>query len=55
MATKVMRKCVVISNKNGGPVVFAKTPNRNDKCHCNSDKKYKNCCMLSDEQKLMGK
>jgi len=22
--------------------------NPNDKCHCNSDKKYKKCCMLKD-------
>jgi hypothetical protein len=22
----------------------------NDKCHCNSDKKYKKCCFLKDEQ-----
>ena len=25
----------------------------NDKCHCGSDKKYKKCCFLSDEQERL--
>ncbi|MBV7296923.1 PBPRA1643 family SWIM/SEC-C metal-binding motif protein [Enterovibrio paralichthyis] len=26
------------------PIVFEKTPNRNDPCSCGSGKKYKKCC-----------
>ncbi len=24
---------------------------RNEKCHCNSGKKYKKCCLIADENK----
>jgi len=27
------------------PIIAAKEPGRNDKCHCGSGKKYKNCCI----------
>ncbi len=26
-------------------------PGRNDMCHCNSGKKYKNCCMAKEQRK----
>ena len=29
----------------------ARTPGRNDPCHCGSGKKYKNCCLDKDEAK----
>ena len=28
-------------------VLGFKEPGRNDKCPCNSDKKYKNCCFIN--------
>jgi hypothetical protein len=34
---------------------MAKKPERNDPCHCGSNKKYKNCCMEKDNSKLGSK
>ena len=33
------------------PVRAAKKPGRNDPCPCGSGKKYKNCCLLKEDQK----
>jgi hypothetical protein len=30
-------------------------PNRNDPCHCGSEKKYKNCCQEKDEKNVSSK
>jgi hypothetical protein len=32
-------------------IIGAPILGRNEKCHCNSGKKYKNCCMGPDERK----
>lgn len=34
-----------MKNMKLGPIVKKKEPSRNDKCICNSGKKYKNCCL----------
>ncbi len=34
---------------------MAKTPKRNDPCHCGSGKKYKNCCLEKDQTKVSSK
>ncbi|MCQ2565001.1 MAG: SEC-C domain-containing protein, partial [Clostridia bacterium] len=42
------------SNKTEGPVSARNNSShigRNDLCPCGSGKKYKNCCMLKDQQK----
>jgi len=33
-------------NKIPKPIIKPKEPLRNDKCPCNSGKKYKNCCLI---------
>ena len=47
------RQVILLKSKNGGPIRFNKTPQRNDKCHCGSELKYKNCCLDRDFQKLI--
>lgn len=32
---------------------MAEKPERNDPCHCESGKKYKNCCLNENESSLM--
>ena len=29
-----------------------KKPGRNDPCHCGSGKKYKKCCLATDDKKI---
>lgn len=48
------RQVQIFTSKNGGPIEVGNKPNRNSKCYCGSEKKYKHC-HWNEEQKIIGK
>jgi len=56
MNRKKRQSYLLTPKEKGTPIVFPPgRPGRNEKCHCQSGKKYKACCLQSDELGLIGK
>lgn len=54
-ATKAQRKALFFSHPEGKPLVRIFKGGRNEPCPCGSGKKFKKCCLVKEEQKLIKK
>ncbi len=50
--SKEKRLVTIYRSRNGKGVSFPKFPQRNDACWCQSEKKYKNCHLTLDQNKM---